>query len=81
MAIEAYNAFHDSIEHAIKNFDGKPGFLLDFHGYYDKNRWIIFISIPKIKYAASRFHRQVFFEGKQQKIKMAVTGRVVKFES
>jgi len=37
VAIEAYNAFHDSIEHAIKNFDGKPGFLLDFHGYYDKN--------------------------------------------
>jgi len=37
VAIEVYNAFHDSIEHAIKNFDGKPGFLLDFHGYYDKN--------------------------------------------
>jgi len=37
-AIEAYNAFHDSIKHAIKNFDGKPGFLLDFHGYGDKVR-------------------------------------------
>jgi len=37
VAIEVYNAFHDSIEHAIKNFDGKPGFLLDFHGYFDKN--------------------------------------------
>jgi len=36
VAIEAYNAFHGSIEHAIKNFDGKPGFLLDFHGYYDR---------------------------------------------
>jgi len=37
-AIEVYNAFHDSIKHAIKNFDGKPGFLLDFHGYGDKVR-------------------------------------------
>jgi len=36
VAIEAYNAFHGSIEHAIQNFDGKPGFLLDFHGYSDK---------------------------------------------
>jgi len=36
VAIKAYNAFHDSIKHAIENFDGKPGFLLDFHGYKDE---------------------------------------------
>jgi len=35
-AIKVYNAYHDSIKHAIENFDGKPGFLLDFHGYKDE---------------------------------------------
>jgi len=35
-ALKAYNAFHGSIEHAQKTFNGKPGFLLDFHGYSDK---------------------------------------------
>jgi len=35
-AKKAYDAYHDSIEHAQNTFDGKPGLLLDFHGYADK---------------------------------------------
>jgi len=35
LATKAYDAYHGSIEHAKKTFDGKPGLLLDFHGYAD----------------------------------------------
>jgi len=34
-AINAYEAYHGSIENAKENFGGKPGLLLDFHGYKD----------------------------------------------